>query len=374
MFQVKNLNSIVASMINNVNALSSELTDFNIGSKNRTILEAVARELDQYYQNFLKGIYEAIPVAIYKSFVFGRQPASQTSGYVTFTRVSGTIENVSIPEGTQVRVPNTTKTYATNSAVTIAAGEDTIDAFVVATVAGSDWNVAADTITELVSSVTNVASVTNASSFSNGSDEESDYERKLRFQLWVSNLARATRTSIEYGAKLAQITDDNGVPTEIVDKVLIHEPCIDDDPAGDVGIVNVYLWNGVDGASTALRAEVKKILLGYTNDEGEQVPGWKGAGIIVYVYEVEADTQDLEISIETETGYTVDSLSTEINQAVDDVFSALEIGENLLISRLIDSIMDVLGVNDVQITTPVANVVADWNHILIKGDVTLSAL
>ena len=191
----------------------------------------------------------------------------------------------------------------------------------------------------------------------------------------MNNLSRATRFSVIYGAKTAQIEDANGIVTERVVKCLVHEPCIDDDPPGAPGYINVYVWNGVDGASNELCSRVRKVLHGYTDDDGNAVPGWKGAGVIAYVRPVETDPVDVTVQIEPAEGFTFADLEAPVGDAIDSVFETLDIGGKLIVTHLIDAAMDVPGVNDIAITAPAGNVTAsEWNRILVKGTMTISEM
>ncbi|MCG8633204.1 MAG: baseplate J/gp47 family protein [Desulfobacterales bacterium] len=303
MFQIKSRASIVASMINRVTAMSDDLTDFNTGSKIRTTLEAVGSEIEEYYQAMLKGLYEAIPVAIYKTFNFDRKDATASSGYVTFTRVSGTTGEINIGKGTTLSIPSTDYQYITVGDYTMAGDNETIDVLVSCTTTGNDTNCLANTITEMVDFIHNdIDSVTNASAFTDGTDEESDPERKARFQKWVSTLARAIKSAVEYGAGTVRITNDAGNVTEEVKKVIVWQPAIDEDDETKVGYVDVYIWNGVDGASSDLITETKQTLYGYTDNNGNKVAGWKGAGIILNVFAVSLDTVSVTADVSLEEG------------------------------------------------------------------------
>lgn len=374
MFQIKSRTSIVASMINRITALSDELTDFNIGSKIRTILEAVGSELDEFYQALLKGLYEAIPVAIYKTFAFSREEATASSGYVTFTRIPGTTSEINISEGTTVAIPNSDYQYATVGDYTLASGEATIDVLVACTTTGDGTNCLANTITEIVDFIhDDIASVTNNSAFTDGTDIENDSDRKTRFQEWLNTLARATKESIAYGAGTVQLTNDTGIVTEEVKNVIVWEPCIDEDDNTKVGYVDVYLWNGVDGASTELISKTKQVLYGYTGDDGNKVPGWKAAGIILSVYAVSTDNIDVTGEITLEDDYEESSVETDLGTAIDEYFSGLAIGETLIWGQLYEKMMAVDGVEDLALTAPAANTATtDWNYINIKGTVTLT--
>ena len=373
MFQIKSYDSIVASMINNITAMTNKLTDFNTGSSLRTVLESVASEIDQYYQSLLKGLYEAVPVAVYKTFSFEKAVAVPASGYVTFTRAAGGSGAVTIPSGTRVAVPNAEYFYTVDDDTILAEGEDTVDVLVAATINGASTNCLAGTITVMEDDIDGIASVTNASGFINGADAETESERKLRFQSWLNTLARSTKDSILYGASNVELTNASGVVTERVVKALVHEPCTDEDPAGDPGYIEVYIWNGVDGASAELLAQVKKVLFGYTATDGTQIPGWKAAGCIAIIYAVALDEVAVTAAVTLSSTAVESTAEAAIEAAIDAYFQSLEIGESVIWAKLIDIIMGVSGVTDVSLTAPEANVdVTDWNYICSKGTVTLT--
>ncbi len=372
MFQIKNTDSIVASMINRITATTNKLTDFNKGSVTRTILEAAAVEIDEYYQSLLKGLYEAVPVAIYKSFSFDKLAATPASGLVTFTRTAGGSGEITIPAGTRLQVLNSSFYYTVNSDTVLEDGDNTVDVVVTATISGTDSNCLVNTITVIVDAIGGIASVTNASAFINGTEEETANERKVRFQKWLNTLARATKGSIEYAVSQVYLTD-SGTITERVSKSLVHEPSMDEDPAGPVGEVHVYLWNGVNGASGDLLTEVSTVLHGYMNEDGVKVPGQKAAGCVLKVYAVSIDTVDVTATITLKTDYTEAMVDSNIETAIDTYFQSLEIGQTLVWARLLNEIMEMEGVLDVELTAPAVNVVpSDWNYICAKGTVSLS--
>lgn len=89
-------------MINWVSSATDRITDFNTGSVVRTILEAVAIELEELYYQLLRAVEEAIEEAIYRTFNFPRNPAERATGNVRFTRLSGTEPEITINRGTLV--------------------------------------------------------------------------------------------------------------------------------------------------------------------------------------------------------------------------------------------------------------------------------
>jgi len=98
-FQTKKFSSIVASMISWCSSATDKVTDFNVGSVIRTLIESVALELEELYYQLLKAVEEAIEEAIYRAFNFPRNPAEKSTGNVRFTRQTGSEVEVTISSG-----------------------------------------------------------------------------------------------------------------------------------------------------------------------------------------------------------------------------------------------------------------------------------
>ena len=101
-FQIKKFSSIVGSMINWISSATDKVTDFNPGSVVRTIVEAVAMEIEELYYQLLRAVEEAIGESIYRSFNFPRNPAKRATGVVRFYRMEGTEVPIVVPKGTLV--------------------------------------------------------------------------------------------------------------------------------------------------------------------------------------------------------------------------------------------------------------------------------
>lgn len=101
-FQIKKFDSIIASMVNWLSSATNKITDFNVGSVARTMLEAVAIELEELYYQLLKAVEEAIEEAIYRTFNFPRNPSERATGNVTFYRQLGSDQPISVPQSTLV--------------------------------------------------------------------------------------------------------------------------------------------------------------------------------------------------------------------------------------------------------------------------------
>ena len=103
-------------MVNWVSSNTSKVTDFNPGSVVRTILEAVAMELEELYYQLLQATQEAIEEAIYRTFNFPRNPSQKAGGTIRFYRLTGTEVVVTVPIDTLVGTDTEPPlTYSTTS-------------------------------------------------------------------------------------------------------------------------------------------------------------------------------------------------------------------------------------------------------------------
>lgn len=373
MFQIRDFRSIVAGCINWMKAVTDKITDFNVGSVARTLIEAPAAEMDELYQNILIGLKEAIPVSVYTTFGFEKLAAEAASGVVRFS-TGGPLATIAItiPAGTVVKVPSTAQTYATQAVGAIAIGQSYADILVAAQTAGAAGNVDASTITELSTPITGVNSVTNPAPFTNGRDEETDDERKTRFRAYVSTLARGTKAAVEYGAKTAKLTDSSGLITEYVAHASVVEPYVDDS-SQPISLVNVYVHNGASATSSSLVTEAQRVIDGYTTSTGTPVPGWKAAGVKVVVAAAADKAVNVTGNLTVGAGYVEADAITSATAAVKAYIQGLNVGETVVKSELIAIIMrDVPGVYNIALTAPTGDTTCLISEKAIPGTVTLT--
>lgn len=373
MFQIKDFTSIAAGLINVVRATTNKVTDFNRGSVIRTMLEATAAEIEELYLQMYLGIKEAIPVSVFTTFGFNRQAAESAGGTIRFSTGGSLASSViPIPLGTVVRVPGTSLTYATTVASSIAIGNSYVDVLVSAQASGLAGNVGADLITELVTPVAGVASVTNPSPFVNGRDVETDDERRVRFQGYISSLARGTKAAIAYGAKTVTLTDSLGVITEYVAHANVVEPWVADS-AQPISLVRVYIHNGASATSGTLVTRCQQVIDGYY-DGGTAVPGWKAAGVQCIVSAASDQAVNVTGTVTIAGGYSSVDVLAACTNAVKDYLQGMAVGEDVRLSELVAIIRrDVEGAFNVTLSAPTGDVAVADNAKAISGTVTLSA-
>jgi uncharacterized phage protein gp47/JayE len=376
MFQIKDFASITAGALNYLSATQAKITDFNVGSVARTIVEAVAGFVEELYLRMLTGLLDAQTASTYKSFLFDALPAAGSTGTVRFGRNSAASARILIPDGARVGNQDATLTWAvTGTGGAIEIGETYVDLAVLSTTTGAATNVAAGVINQLVDSIAGVEWVENRASFVSGRDIESDSARQARFHAMIATLARGVLPAIEYGAKTAQVVSVDGVIQESVVEVKAYEPYIIDPDAFPVGYVEVFIHSGgLVSASAELVARAQQIVDGYYQDDGTPVVGWKAAGVVATVSAASVQPVPVVGVLTISPGYAFAEVRAAVVASIGDYIGTLQIGQELIAADVITAAMNVPGVYNFVISAPSADVVAasSRGHKVVPGAFTVS--
>lgn len=369
-FKIKDFTSISASMINWMRGVTGRVSDYNVGSVVRTIVEAVAAELDQLYQQMFIGIKEAIPVSTYNTFNFDLLAAVNASGAIRVT-ITPQASNTVIPAGTSFSATGLASTYTSSQDTTISAGASYVDVQVAADIEGTAGNITSGQSFTPSPSPAGFISATNPASFSNGVSEETEDERKLRFISYIESLARSTVAGLAYGASTAALTDSLGNVTEKVATTSVVEPYLSD-ITQPIAKVEIYVHNGTGSTSSALITQAQKIIDGYYDDNNLAVAGYKAAGIPTTVYAATEVVQNVSGTLTLLGGYDSATMTDAAEQVIYAYLLGLGIGESAVLSEMIRLVKDLDGIYDVVITTPSANVTATAKQKILPGAITFS--
>jgi hypothetical protein len=370
-FQIKDFASIAASMVNWMKSATKKVTDFNVGSVVRTIVEAVAIEIDELYQQMFIGLKEAIPVATYNSFSFERIGAKPASGMLRVTITSSATDTF-IPAGTVFKANEGGQTYISTLDVTIDAGDTFADIYVVAEVPGSAGNQLPGQTFSLTPAVAIMVSATNLSAWRSGSDLETDEERKMRFIEFIASLARGTVRALEYGLKLTVLSDAAGNETERVVKVKVIEPWIASPGSFPISLVNCYIHNGSGSTSVALVNRAKEIIYGYLDEDGVSIAGWKAAGVQVEVYAAAEQAVNVTAALTALPGYVEADLIDQAEEIVYTYLIDLAIGEPAIRSEMIALVMELDGVYNFIPSVPAGDTTPAENVKLMPGTIAIT--
>lgn len=357
-------------MVNWAKATQQKVTDFNIGSVFRTMVEAIAIEIDQLYQMMFVGLKEGIEVSVYNSFDFEKITALPAAGLIRVF-INSSLTPTLIAASTTFSQIGGDLTFSSSADVTIAPGATYADVLVTCDTPGTIGNIGAGTAFSAEPAIDSFSSASNLSAFSSGVDEETAAERKSRFNDFVSSLNRGTVKAIRYGLTLAYLTDSNGNKTERVVSSSIIEPWLTD-PGSTVSLVNCYIHNGAGSTSSDLVDRAREVIYGYYDEAGVAVPGWKAAGVQVEIYAATETTVAVTGVLTAQDGYDKPTLVSLAVQTIYSYIIALGIGETLVKSELIRLVKEIDGVYDITFSAPAANVTANAQSKLMPGAITLT--
>lgn len=205
------------------------LTDLNVGSVTRTLVEAVSREV--------AGLYAQLNIAYDSGFVetatgpsldrvvallsYSRFKAGRAVGSVTFTRRAGATGSITIPAGTPITDAADTLRYVTSERYDLLAGESTAEVRVQGETASTP-TVAEGVLTVVQRAIAGVDAVTNPRPTARASEDESDEALRARARDALLAANKGTLEAIRYGLLALPSVKDvaieefpNGVAGEI---------------------------------------------------------------------------------------------------------------------------------------------------------------
>jgi hypothetical protein len=371
-FQIKDFASISASLINMMQATQTKVTDFNIGSVVRTMLESVAVEIDELYQQMLNGLLQSIPVAVYNSFTFPALAPLPASGVIN-VNVAAQPNATLIAAGTVFTAQSNSNTYATGADITMMTGTTSVLVPVTSTVAGSASNLGALTSFAMSPQPTGFVSAANPNAWINGQDAETAAEQLLRFNGFISTLARGTQNAVAYGAKTSAITDPAGNIIEQVVSAIVLEPYLTNTTLSP-SLYYCFIHNGVGGTSQGLVAQTQAVVNGYTLPDGVTlVPGWKAAGTVCTVLAATEQPVNVTATLFASPGYNKATLVTAAVSVLTAYLVAIPTGGAALFALLESLVMAIPGVANFIIATPTVDTQPTaTNFKLMPGVITVS--
>jgi phage-related baseplate assembly protein len=284
-----------------------------------------------------------------------RNGPTQATGQVTFTRVTPGPAGI-ILSGTEVATARDSQgrevRFTVQADVTFAlseVGTKTVNA--IAQLAGRAGNVAANTVTRVVSTIFDSSiTVANLLPFVGGGEEESDDDYRERLRNFPKTLRRGTFAALEYGAlQVPAVKRSKAI--EEVDPI---------DPSVLTGIVFLYV-SDADGNSSS----------GMVDDVKEELENWRAAGTVVNVVGATLIYQSVELTVTLFAGAVVST--SQISSAVIGVGTRLKPGQTLRRDDIKTAVklVDPNGIDSVEVVTPGGDVVPSADVILRIDTVTV---
>ncbi|WP_299449185.1 baseplate J/gp47 family protein [uncultured Phascolarctobacterium sp.] len=341
---IKNFSDILKKMFDSLGG--SQLTDFNIGSVTRTMAEAAASAIEELYfylARFLQLFFISTSTGEWLDKRLGdlgmsRIRGNKAFGTIIVGRDTASPIGISIPAGTTFEDKQGTR-FVTLEDGAIPVGYATVEVSAQAVELGAKGNLKPDDRLVQVGIAISGVEWAKVLTMNGGSDDESDESFRARVKPYLRSLGRATEDAIKYA--IQTIDGVKGVTLKP------NHP--------SKGWFTVYLDSGT---SDALLAEVRR-----------KVDEYRGFTINFSVEKVRRVDVDVAIVVYPLQGRDDILVKLAVKEAIAEYINRLEMGERLYVSALIQTAMNVSGVENVRLTAPIADVEVADNAILKAGTV-----
>jgi len=357
---IKSLSEILDDMMSEL-VIRTPFTNLNPSAAIRGLLEVIAKVIADLYgllktvmqQSFVQTATGSWLDLKVREMGISRKVAIKTRVYLTFSCNSPAAQNITIPTGTicksQKDSGGNDYRFITIEETVLEEGQTSVQVIAEAELPGKAWNVGQDTITRMVTRVTGIHAVTNDVGFliREGSDPESDEQLRDRaIGKWETLGLGGTRGAYRNWAF--------SVPGVIAASVL------DDFPFGP-GTVGVVIL-GENGAPSAE----------LINEVHQYIKARKPLTADVLILAPDIQSIDLDLEVIRYAGAVRETVDTEVREAVNNYSTRLQLGEGLIIARLINEIMDVPGVYNLKVNTPAQDINVPLDQSLVFEQIAIA--
>ena len=354
-FTIKPYLAIEEDIRNYIVAHTEKVSDFNEGSIISSEIEAFSRQIEQLYiraRSNYSNYFMNIPFYVFN---FPQKTGQYAGGSVVFSRNQAKTEVITFSAGTIV-ASDSGLNYITSTTATILSNQtESNQVDIVANKTGKDFNIPANSITTIISTVPGVDNVSNSVAITGGLDNESPPEYLSRFQTFTKGLAKSNKSGMLTGA----LSDDRVRSASIIE----HFP-----PVDDIYNLTIYIDDGAGNASAGLVADVKAILEG---DGTTANPGYKGGGICIRVLAPTKVPVDVVVTLESDETVDKDTIKYNVETAITNYINGLGVGENYIQKQLEKKIMEQIGVKDILEISPSANITILTGQIARIGTISV---
>lgn len=351
--QIKEFETMVADTLNRITG-SSIITNINVGSVIRTLIEAILSEVDlQYYQIYQ--LYQSMNIdtatsndldRLIKILGIVRNSATKCTANIIFGRSSASVSDILIPINTIVGTRMDANGLVTEFVVSVdgaklPAGDLTVSVQCTARIAKSIY-LPANTVVVMNNPIIGIEYINNTTVISGGTNAETDSELRVRTKNSLALFGRGTSQAIEAAVKTI-----NGITNAI---------CADGETGGTATLVIVPT---VVPASSAIQAQVLDV-----------VATTKSAGVNVTI--IYPSVLNVNISVNT-TGFTDTNI---IASGIMKYINTLSVGDSLIINQMERYILNECNSSSMDVTTvaPATNTTATESQIIHNGTITINGV
>ncbi len=344
---IRRQQDILSSMIDYISSMTTNITDFTVGSAVRSILDAVSIENETLYLMTYNNVSQGILEGMFSAFGFSLKVATPAKGYITLEFYSELSNPVTIDKGTRFSNgdPNPTVYYETREQYIIPSGTKTSTIQVYATVPGTIGNVLSGEITHPETSIFNVSRVYNDESFLTGYDAETYQDAQSRFSNMIDGIGKSTKSSIIYGALTV-----NDIQLIQVDE--------------HVGYFDVYVGDANGELTSQQQYDVSNALDSY-----------RAAGIKVNVFPIDRVSLDIDLSVViSKTEYDSPSFRLALSKYIYDYLNTMLLDGDFIISDFMRYVMnfDPVAIYDTELNEPAQNYITASDEVIRAGNVNIA--
>jgi uncharacterized phage protein gp47/JayE len=215
---------------------------------------------------------------------------------------------------------------------------------------GSEGNVIAGAIRELVNVPATILSVVNPAAFTGGDDMEDteDYRQRL-----LNSIANPQSGSAEDLEAIAENHPD------VEEATVFPNMNIDTPQNGHVTVRIVGPGGQVPSAETVAEVQTSLDALGLAN-------------IIIHVTTFTPLVTNVTVDVTLESGFTMGEITPIVQQAVSSYINSIEVGGTMFVAGITDAVFGLSGVQDVVVTVPTTNQTTPATSKRTPGTITVT--
>lgn len=341
------MTEIYARLVDHTITNTTEVNDFSVGSAMRSIFEAIAIEMEQFYILTRENIKEAIEAGVYSSFGFTRKGAQKAYGVVQIEFHNTTQQPLVISRGTRFSssYAEYNQVFETLEEYYIPKGSLLAEVEVYCITPGEYGNVPVNVINIMNTPIVNLKEVHNPQAFQTGQNEEPIEELRSRFRSFIKSLSKATIPAVEYGVRT--IPEVSGVWI-----------------AERTGLITVYAHDRNGNLPDSVKKKIEGQMINYR-------PG----GIPVVIKAVKRREVDVTVTVTlTNQAAVTNTFKDKITREVERYLNNMQTSQNLVLSDLSSVIkyIDRQLIYDVKFTTPIDNINVEGSEIIRAGNIVVN--
>ncbi len=278
-----------------------------------------------------------------------RKAAIPAIGSLTFSRETPAYSDIFIPAGVLCSTKSEPQVqFVTSEDATLVADATEVTVAAVAVDAGTIGNVAAFAVTVMISPAVGITNVKNSEPFFGGTDQENDDALRGRLIAAYQNISNGTNSAFYYDLAMSNegVFSANILPRRrgrgTVDVVITsHSDILEDEI--------------VDAIQSDL--DVRKEI-----------------NVDVKVSAAVRDYLAVSVEIAIKDGYNFALVSQKANEIIQNTINELGVGTPLLLASIGSKLLQVDGLYNYRILSPVNDVLPASDHVLRAGSITLSGM